>query len=333
MSSRGRLSREQKGKAVASSPSPARDPDGTPIEDFDLIHREAMMDTVNLDLPQRVLVSDSARLHREETAAQARACPRDGQGGARSRSQGHVPICYYPGGIFEELPALSPELLRSAVVRGQSWGNVNSTTSCAGSVKILLRKYQGVGVTFLIPTPEQRPWSPPLGYQCVYESYFQDDTKLWFPIPRMVTAYARRRDGAISQMLNGSWRIAVALMVMAAEKNVTFSVRALEELTSINPQAEGLWVMKMLPNYNVLGGSLNKTTDWQRAYFFIKSDEFAFEDPPGDSYRVLWNAILGRLLILFSQRSCLYRRPCLFLLCLCRRSSDFSRVSGRVLRK
>ncbi|KAF8106771.1 hypothetical protein N665_0133s0012 [Sinapis alba] len=195
-----------------------------------------------------------------------------------------VPISYYPRGIFEELPSLSPELLRSAEVRGQTWGNVLRTRSTVGSVKRLLRECRGI----------RRSWSPPFGFQCIYDSYFQDDTKFWFPIPRLVTLYARRRDAVISQFLNGSWHLAVALMVMAAEIDVTLNVCAFEELTSVDPLDEGLWSVKMRPNYNVVKGYPNKTVDWQRAYFYIKSDDSAFEDPPDNDYRVLWNALLGR---------------------------------------
>ncbi|KAF8107324.1 hypothetical protein N665_0123s0015 [Sinapis alba] len=287
MSSEGRLSRKQK-KAVATKFSPVRDAERTPLDDFELVHRNAMMDTRSLGLSQRLLVSESALLHRREmarTVTEAQSCVRDGQEGARDGTPpiDFVPICYYPGGIFEELPSLSPELLHSAEVRGQTWGNVLRTLSTVGSVKRLLRGCRGVG----------RPWSPPFGFQCVYESYFQDDTKLWFPICRLVTSYARRRDAAISQFLNGPWRLTVALMVMAAEIDVTLNVRAFEELTSVNPLDEGLWSVKMRPNYNVVKGYPNKTVDWQRAYFYIKSDDSAFEDSPDNDYRVLWNALLA----------------------------------------
>ena len=87
-------------------------------------------------------------------------------------------------------------------------------------------------------------------------------------------------------------------MVMAAEIDVTFSVRAFEELTSINPQDEGLLSVRMRPNYNVIGGHPTKTVDWQRSYFFVKSNDSAFEDPPDEDYRVLWNTLLGRTLLL-----------------------------------
>ncbi|KAF8086631.1 hypothetical protein N665_0618s0008 [Sinapis alba] len=232
MSSEGRLSRKQKGKAVATESSPPRDADGTPLNDFELIHRDAMMDTRSLGLSQRLLVSESARLHQggiARTTTEVQVCARDGQGGARDGIPpvDFVPICYYPGRIFEELPSLSPELLRSPEARAEAVVTANR-------------------------------------FQCVYESYFQDDTNLGFPIPRFVTLYARRRDTTIRQFLNGSWRLAVALMVMATEIDVTLNVRAFEELTSINPLDEGLWSVKMRPNYNVVKGYPNKMVDWQR---------------------------------------------------------------------
>ena len=74
---------------------------------------------------------------------------------------------------------------------------------------------------------------------------FRDDTNLWFPIPPLVTAYARRRDAVISQFLKGSWRIAVALMVMAAEIDVSLSVCTFEELTSVSSLDDGLLSIKM----------------------------------------------------------------------------------------
>lgn len=230
----GRLPRAQKGKAVATSSSPARDVDGGSLDDFDLIHREAMMDTRNMDLPQRVLVSDAARLHREERArpaAAARACSRDGQGGARARDYPPripKPTILFSGGVFEVLPALHPDLLRPVVVDGQSWKNVGKTRSTGASVRAILRTFRGTRVTYLIPSDSQRPWTPPRGFQCIYESYFRDDTRLWFPILRLVTAYSCRRDAAISQFLKGSFRIAVILMVMAAEAGVTLTFMCLK---------------------------------------------------------------------------------------------------------
>ena len=324
MASKGRLSREEKGKSTAAPSSPARDADGGPPDEFDVIHRDALRDTENMSLSQRLLVADAHRQFREEAEENVEDEGRETSGSeapsqvARSRRRTQRrgqfdqsascpsprsvpfdeldcrPIVYHPGGIFEELPPLPREVLRDPQV--QSWGNVFSSCSSSETVKRLLRESGGAGVTFLIPSAEQRPWSPPVGYQCVYESYFQDQTKLWFPIPRLITSYAFRRDIAISQLLNGSLRIAVMLMVMAAEMDISMSVRVFEELTFTKAEPNGIFSVKMRANYNVLTGHPNKTQDWQRAYFYVKSDEHAFEEPPGDDYRVLWNPLLSRVL-------------------------------------
>ncbi|KAF8116609.1 hypothetical protein N665_0016s0039 [Sinapis alba] len=117
-----------------------------------------------------------------------------------------------------------------------------------------------------------------IGYQCVYESYFQPDTRLWFPILRLITSYVFKRYVALSQFMNGSYRIAVALMVLAAEIDVSMNVQAFEELTSLRAQPHGIFSVKMRPNYNILTDHPNMTPGWNRRYFFIKSDKAAFDD-------------------------------------------------------
>ncbi|XP_048605151.1 meiosis-specific protein ASY2-like [Brassica napus] len=67
------------------------------------------------------------------------------------------------------------------------------------------------------------------------------------------------------------------------------SVRSFEEMTSITDMKDGTYSVKMRPNCNVCAGHPNKTQNWQRSYFFLKSDSSAFEEPPQDDYRVLWN--------------------------------------------
>ncbi|KAL0875165.1 hypothetical protein Bca101_024870 [Brassica carinata] len=230
-----------------------------------------------MDLAQRLLVAESRDQFRGDD---------DGQEAVDTRI---IPISYYPGNIFTEDGPLEVRRIRPPNVEGQDWPNVESTRSTVSSVQDILRDLVAHGVTFIIPTPEQRPWSPPKCYQCVYESYFQDDTKLWFPIPRIVTAYAFRRGIALSQLMNGSIRLMVVLSVIAAEAGTSLSVRSFEELTLVLV-ADGLVSTRMHPNYNVVTGYPSKTTDWQRSYFYVKSNRSAFEEPPKNSYRVLWNS-------------------------------------------
>ncbi|KAF3508717.1 hypothetical protein F2Q69_00008580 [Brassica cretica] len=70
MPPRNRLSQEEKGKGVADSPSPIRDAQATdsPLDEFDLIHRDALRDSDNVTLSQRLLVADAHRMIRDDCA-------------------------------------------------------------------------------------------------------------------------------------------------------------------------------------------------------------------------------------------------------------------------
>ena len=143
------MSREEKGKDIADSPSPTRDVSaiGSPLDDFDLIHRDALRDTENMTLSQRILVADAHRMIRDEDADRVEVGNSDVSGSEdRGRDQGDTatgsergdadessqsptpsrrvrtrvcfdqidcrPTIYHPGGIFEELAPLPPGLLR-----------------------------------------------------------------------------------------------------------------------------------------------------------------------------------------------------------------------------
>ncbi|KAF8086559.1 hypothetical protein N665_0621s0010 [Sinapis alba] len=201
-----RLTREQKEKAVSiGSNPPVRGI--APPSDSDWLHRESLMDTAGLTLSQLLLVDYDERLFWGEHDSGSRESEsRDSKGNsADARTDGPD---FYPA-------------------------RVEGTESTPGSVQKLMRDCRARGVTFLIPTYEERSWSLPVGYQCMYKSYFQPDTRLWFPIPRLITLYVFRRDLALSQFVNGSYRIVVALKVLATEIDISMNVRAFKELTCL----------------------------------------------------------------------------------------------------
>ncbi|XP_048630310.1 meiosis-specific protein ASY2-like, partial [Brassica napus] len=200
-----------------------------------------------------------------------------------------VPISYYPGNIFAEESPLEVWRIRPSVVDGQDWSNVERTKSTVESVEAILRDLNAHGVSFIIPKRDQRPWSPPKGYQCIYESYFRNDTKLWFPIPEL-SRLTRPQRGRFKPVDERFSRLMVVLSVIAAEAGTSMSVRSFEELTSVSISDDGLVSTRMRPNYNVVTGYPTKTSDWQRSYFYVKSNRSAFEEPPKSGYRVLWNA-------------------------------------------
>ncbi|KAF3556442.1 hypothetical protein F2Q69_00014356 [Brassica cretica] len=154
-----RLVVEEKGKDIADSPIPTRDASatGSPVDDFDSIHRDALRDTENMTLSHRLLVADAHRLIRDEGADRVEVGSSDvsgseSRGGDKSDTAAgfeggdadafgrsptpsrrvHKRVCfdqidccptiYHPGGIFEELLPLPAGLLFDP--RAQSWGNV-----------------------------------------------------------------------------------------------------------------------------------------------------------------------------------------------------------------
>lgn len=52
---------------------------------------------------------------------------------------------------------------------------------------------------------------------------------MWLPIPKLVTAYHRWRDMPILQLMGGTVRLMVTLLVKAAELGVALDVQTLEE--------------------------------------------------------------------------------------------------------
>ncbi|KAG2280534.1 hypothetical protein Bca52824_051754 [Brassica carinata] len=161
-----------------------------------------------------------------------------------------TPFRFSCDGTIEELPDLAPSFDRSRELDGQDWGDVAPTHSTLEGVSLLMEANRASGVTFMIPRSDQRPWSPPVGYCCVYESFFGEDS-----------------------------RIAVALMVMAAEIDVSLTVRIFEELTQVQPKPNGLYSVQMRSGLNVFASPLIKTKRWQHSYFYVKADDAGFVDP------------------------------------------------------
>ncbi|KAF8102816.1 hypothetical protein N665_0194s0029 [Sinapis alba] len=121
-----------------------------------------------------------------------------------------------------------------------------------------------------------RPWTPPLGYACVYESWF-NNCQLWWLLPEFLTTYCSRRKIALGQYTANGIRIMVTLTVLASEMGIKMSVRLFEELTTPSITAKtGFFFVKMVPKYNIITGKPAKVNLWNRSYFYVKINE---EDP------------------------------------------------------
>ncbi|KAF8095169.1 hypothetical protein N665_0339s0039, partial [Sinapis alba] len=115
-------------------------------------------------------------------------------------------------------------------------------------------------------TVEQLPDLPPeISRRATVEGqewgtcFFGEDSKLWLPIPRLITSYCSRRNIAISQLMSGAVRIAVTLMVMAAEIDVSMSVRVFEEIMQMQPKPNGLFAVQTQSGLHIFTGHPTKT--------------------------------------------------------------------------
>lgn len=77
-------------------------------------------------------------------------------------------------------------------------GTVEGNQEFTGSTLLLedslkrMRKKCGFSreIEVRLPLKEERPWSAPPGWICLYSQYFLQ-SRLWFPLPRLLTSYAK----------------------------------------------------------------------------------------------------------------------------------------------
>ncbi|KAF8051227.1 hypothetical protein N665_1774s0001 [Sinapis alba] len=187
----------------------------------------------------------------------------------------------WTGTDFEFDEEIDPEQERRlSVKKNQRWENHFPARSTFKSVhRLILQTNPPAGFSFLIPADLQRPWTPPAGYACVYESWFTS-CSLWWPLPEFLTTYCHRRRIDLGQYTANEIRILVTLTVLAAELGISMLVRLFEELTTPSITAKtGFFYGKMVPKYNVITGKPSKVNFWNRAYFYVKINDASFEDP------------------------------------------------------
>ncbi|KAF8103606.1 hypothetical protein N665_0187s0007 [Sinapis alba] len=187
----------------------------------------------------------------------------------------------WTGTDFDFDEQIDPEQERRfSVKKNQKWENHLPTKSTFKSVRrLILQTNPPAGFSFLILAIHQRPWTPPAGYACVYESWFLN-CSLWWPLPEFLTTYCSRRKIALVQYTANGIRILVTLTVLAAELGIKMSARLLEELmTPSITMKTGFFYGKMVPKYNVITGKPTKVNFWNHRYFYIKINEASLEDP------------------------------------------------------
>ncbi|XP_013639627.1 PREDICTED: uncharacterized protein LOC106344875 [Brassica oleracea var. oleracea] len=129
------------------------------------------------------------------------------------------------------------------------------------------------------PTADERPWTPPPGWMCLYEAFFTH-SRLWFSLPRLLTSYAAARDIALTQFTPAAMRNVVAALVLGAEVGIDVDLRFFEELATIsrNPGTPNTFYINIKSRHGILRGRVNKAHEWFQHYFFIRIDSASMAD-------------------------------------------------------
>ena len=148
------------------------------------------------------------------------------------------------------------------------------------------------------PTADERPWTPPPGWMCLYEAFFTH-SRLWFSLPRLLTSYAAARDIALTQFTPAAMRNVVAALVLGAEVGIDVDLRFFEELATIsrNPGTPNTFYINIKSRHGILRGRVNKAHEWFQHYFFIRIDSASMADLNA-VLRGTWNSSPSESLVL-----------------------------------
>ncbi|KFK22787.1 hypothetical protein AALP_AAs69847U000300 [Arabis alpina] len=151
------------------------------------------------------------------------------------------------------------------------------------------------GVDIRIPRPHERPWSPPEGFLCLYECYFNHGG-MWFPIPKLALEYCEARRVAPSQLTCASYRNICAILTMAAELGRSVNLAQLEEMVEIAKSGDcGRFYASMRSGCMILTGVSSRIERWKNKYFFVRINKYVIGDFNGVIHAG-WSSRIGRKL-------------------------------------
>ncbi|VVA90801.1 unnamed protein product [Arabis nemorensis] len=151
-------------------------------------------------------------------------------------------------------------------------------------------------VEFLVPGENDRPWSPPEGYLCLYESFFTT-SGLLFPLPWILIEYCARWGIVISQLTWASIRNFAVYLTLAAEHGMECNCDTFEAMTQLKwLKPSGRFYVSARPGCSCLdpNSTSGKCDNWEFKYFFVKIDAALVENPRWE-IRAGWNVIISRL--------------------------------------
>ncbi|KFK27500.1 hypothetical protein AALP_AA8G390900 [Arabis alpina] len=151
------------------------------------------------------------------------------------------------------------------------------------------------GIDIRIPRPHERPWTPPEGFMCLYECYFNHGG-IWFPVPRLALEYCEARRVALSQLTCASYRNICAILTIAAELGRSVNLTQLEEMVGFAKFGVcGRFYASMRSGCMILTGISSRIESWKNKYFFVRINRASVGDFAG-VIRAGWNSRIGRKL-------------------------------------
>ncbi|KAH0903029.1 hypothetical protein HID58_042532, partial [Brassica napus] len=111
-----------------------------------------------------------------------------------------------------------------------------------------------------IPGEDERPWTVPDGWLCVYDFWFTE-YHLWFPLPRLLLAYCDEHLIALAQLTPAAIRNIVAALFTAADIGVHMSLNLFERIARITrcDKTDGAFYVSMRAGCGVVGERKRKT--------------------------------------------------------------------------
>lgn len=211
----------------------------------------------------------------------------------------------------------SPDVLPSPTLGDNSGDNSDKEESADGLVvgnqktvgpslfteDALKRMWRKCGVSQKIeahvPLEEERQWFAPPGWVCLYSPSFLQ-SRLWFPLPRLLTSYASNRDVAMSQMSPAAIRNMVIALVLGAEADVDVDAEFFEMISQMNFITEETFSISIKTRCRLMEcRGPSKADGWQRKYFFVHISPSSMVDS-SEVFRTEWNPQPGSFTCLSS---------------------------------
>ncbi|KAH0863398.1 hypothetical protein HID58_080609, partial [Brassica napus] len=168
-------------------------------------------------------------------------------------------------------------------------GTVEGNQEFTGSTLLLedslkrMRKKCGFSreIEVRLPLKEERPWSAPPGWICLYSQYFLQ-SRLWFPLPRLLTSYAKNMSPAAIRNM-------VISLVLVAEAEVDVVAEFFEMISQMNLITGETFSVSIKARCRLMDGrGPSKADGWQQKYFFVHVNPASVADPSA-VFRTEWN--------------------------------------------